>query len=118
MSVEELLELEAERCRALSEQDWDTLERLLPDDLTHTHMNGRTEDRATYLEGVKRSPRTVRRENLSVRLFGDVGVMTGRMINSRNGEDVEASVLQVWVRRDGQWQQAAFQASRVTAPGA
>ena len=47
--TEELLCLEQERCRAVSAGDVDALGRLLTDDLTHTHVTGRTEGKAAYL---------------------------------------------------------------------
>jgi hypothetical protein len=59
--TEELLRLEEERCRAVSAGDVDNLGRLLTDDLTHTHVTGRTEDKATYLAALGWRPRTTTR---------------------------------------------------------
>jgi hypothetical protein len=39
-AVAEVLDLEAQRCRAISEQDWGALAGLLADELTHTHITG------------------------------------------------------------------------------
>jgi ketosteroid isomerase-like protein len=113
-----LLAAERERCRAISEKDWDALAPLLADDLTHTHMNGLVHRRDEYFEHVQRRPRRVERGDLSVRVYGDTAVMNGRMFNhNTEGEPpVEAEAMQVWVRRGDAWQQAAFQASRVGMP--
>jgi hypothetical protein len=54
--TEELLRLEEERCRAVSAGDVDALGRLLTDDLTHTHVTGRTEDKEVYLAAFVASP--------------------------------------------------------------
>ncbi len=117
--VELLLQREQERCRAISEQDWESLAEILDEDLTHTHMNGLVHDKAAYLEHVQRRPRRTERGELSVRLYGDTAVVNGRMFNhTTEGEPpVEAEVMQVWLRRDNAWKQAAFQASRVSQPG-
>ena len=113
-AVAELLRLEAERCRAISEQDWPALDRLLASTLSHTHMNGLTQDRATYLAHVQQRPRVTTRGDLSVRVYGDTAVISGPMWNTAPGSaPVQATVLQVWVREEGGWRQAAFQASRV-----
>ena len=75
--VDAVIAAEHERCRATSEHDWTALEALLDASLTHTHMNGRVDDRAALLANVRARPRTLRRGELHVRLFGDCAVMTG-----------------------------------------
>lgn len=52
-----LRELEERRCRAISEVDLVTLQGLLDDRLKHTHLNGTTENRDTYLGSVAKRPR-------------------------------------------------------------
>ena len=115
-----ILKAEEERCRAINEQDWDSLESLLADDLSHTHMNGLTQDKPTYLEGVKGRPRTTSRRDLKVRLYGNVAVMTGIQVNIMVRDGVENTTdmqgLQVWVKNDNRWQQTAFQCSRISPP--
>ncbi|HWI71358.1 MAG TPA: nuclear transport factor 2 family protein [Baekduia sp.] len=117
---EELRALEQERCRAISAGDLATLDRLLADDLTHTHVTGVTEDKATYLAALGGRPRTTTRgEDLAVRLYGDVAVMTGTLRNAfppqapGEPEDVsEIHALQVWARAGGNaWRQVAFASS-------
>ena len=55
--VTELKSLETERSRAISEQDWATLDKLIAANYTHVHMPGRMEDKPTYMNGVKGRPR-------------------------------------------------------------
>jgi ketosteroid isomerase-like protein len=117
--TEELLRLEDERCRAISAGDVDTLSRLLTDDLTHTHITGRTEDKAAYLAGLGGRPRTTTRNALTVRVYGETAIMTGTLVNAfppgagagTARPPMEAQALQVWVRTGDGWQQAAFVAS-------
>lgn len=117
-AVEEVLKQEAERCRAIYEQDWAVLEPMMSDDLTYVHMPGRMEDKAAYLAGVKSRPRKVERQDLKVRVYGNTAIMTGIMINRPpNAESVTARVTQTWVKTGSGWQMVAFQASRIQPAG-
>jgi ketosteroid isomerase-like protein len=130
MSIsEELMALEAERCRCIVEQNYERLGELLSPSLIHTHTRGNVDTRGSYLAfvgGVIESLE-LRREGLQVLPLGDaVALMHGRQINRarRRGHTeevlVEAVVTQVWVREvDGQWRVAAFHATPLgTAPPA
>ena len=115
----EVIRLEHERCRAISSGDIAALERLLGDELTHTHTSGKNDDKASYLALVKGSSRkTTRGDDLRVRVYGDVAVMTGTQRNEfppaePGGEPrrVELQVLQVWVDDGDSWKQVAFASS-------
>src|SRR5438876_8292169 len=112
-AVSQVLKQEAERVRAISEQDWPALEAVLADYYTHVHMPGRLEDKKTYVDDQKPRPRITERRDLKVRVYGDTAVMTGIMINRPpKGETVEAMVTQTWVKSGGTWKCVAFQASR------
>ena len=112
-TINAILAREEQRCQAISNQRWEELATMLTDDLTHIHMPGRQEDKATYMAGVRNNPRTVTRKDLQVRVYADTAVMTGEMTNTRDGRVDHARVTQVWVRKGGEWYQAAFQASRI-----
>lgn len=117
-AVDEVLAAEAERCRAIYEQDWAVLEPMMSDDLSYVHMPGRIENKAQYLAGVKSRPRKVEREDLKVRVYGNTAVMTGIMINRPpNAESVTARVTQTWVKDGPGWKMVAFQASRIVEEG-
>jgi hypothetical protein len=63
-AVAAVLDLVAQRCRAISEQDWDALAGLLADELTHTRITGVTQNKPTYLEHVRKNPRWTERPDL------------------------------------------------------
>lgn len=110
---------EKERCDAISHARWSDLAALLDDDLTHTHVSGKTEGKTDYLENLKAAaPRTLTRYDLTVKELGNVAVMTGRQLMKRTAPDGTESlddfqVLEVWVKRQGDWRLLAFQSSGV-----
>lgn len=112
-------EAEKERCEAISEARWSDLAAILDDDLTHTHVSGKTEGKSDYLENLKAAtPRTLSRYDLEVRELGDVAIMTGRQLMKRSAPDGTESVndfqvLEVWVKRHRAWRLLAFQSSGV-----
>ena len=115
----ELISLEMARCAAITAGDTDALGALLAEELSHTHTTGRTQDRATYLEGLRGRPRgTERTDDLEVRVYGDAAVMTGTVLNRFPPEQpggaprqVELHALQVWARGGGGWKLVAFASS-------
>jgi ketosteroid isomerase-like protein len=115
---DELIRLEQARCAAISAADVAALSRLLADELTHTHATGDVEDKWAYLQRLPGRPRTtVRGDDLRVRLYGDIAVMTGTVRNSFPPEseggpvETEFHALQVWAKGPDGWQQVAFAAS-------
>jgi Domain of unknown function (DUF4440) len=108
---EAVIAAELERCRAVSEQDWETLDALLDDTLTHTHMNGRVDDKGALVASLGPRPRTLSRGELSVRVYGDSAVMTGPQYLGLGGGTVTNQATETWIRRDGRWVLVAFHAS-------
>jgi ketosteroid isomerase-like protein len=125
-NIQQLTELESERCRCIVAQDYQRLGELLSTALIHTHTRGNVDTRESYLayvSGVIESLE-LRREDLRVIPVGDTtAVMHGKQINRarRRGHTevvvVEAVVTQVWVKEDDeQWRLAAFHATPLGAP--
>lgn len=121
--VSEVLAAEERRIRALVDADWVTLEEILDDRLTYTHLSGRIENKEIYFSGAKNRRHAVERSGLSVRIFGDVAVMTGAIAFSTPGDldgssRLEGIALQVWAKREGVWRLVALQATRTGPPPA
>jgi len=112
-----ILEVEEHRQRALLEIDLDTLRDLYDDSLIHTHAPGLTHTKAQLLEHVAtRAPyKGATRGELTIRVIGDVAVMTGRLTNRLGSPDgseriVAGQVIQVLRRcADGAWRFVSFQ---------
>ncbi|MFE6760819.1 YybH family protein [Streptomyces sp. NPDC057689] len=113
----EILAVEQRRQQALLEVDIATLHDLYDDSLVHTHAPGLTHTKEQLLKHVAtRAPyKGAARGELTIRLIGDVAVMTGRLINRLGSPDgsertVAGQVIQVLRRcEDGAWRFVSFQ---------
>jgi hypothetical protein len=114
-----VLNAERSRCQALEKDDFDALEALISPQVTHTHTRGNTDDFESYFSYIKEKIKFVecKRGPLSVRLVGQVAIMTGTMQNivRFRGESeaiaTSAQVLQLWEWRAGRWILLAFQST-------
>lgn len=112
-----ILDVEESRQRALLEVDLDTLRDLYDDSLIHTHAPGLTHTKAQLLEHIAtRAPyKGATRGELTIRVIGDIAIMTGRLINRLGSPDgsertVAGQVIQVLRRcEDGAWRFVSFQ---------
>jgi ketosteroid isomerase-like protein len=119
--IDTIRRLEDERGRALLAADWDTLERLIAEDLVHIHANGAIEDRSSYFAGLRNKLEFLRfeRETLEVRTHGDLAVATGilkqtlRDKESNGLFELRLATTQVWWRSAIGWQQMSFQATHI-----
>ncbi|HEY5209356.1 MAG TPA: nuclear transport factor 2 family protein [Stellaceae bacterium] len=115
----EIERLEHERCRVLMARDLAALAALVDEDLVHIHASGRIETKAEYLRGVEQRFvfRDVARQDLVVRVYGDIAVATGgltqlvEIVGTPEERRMKAVVTQVWRLRDGAWRQISFQAT-------
>ena len=112
-----ILDVEDRRLRALVDVDIAVLEDLYDDSLVHTHAPGLTHTKAQLLEHVaSRAPyKGATRGELTIRLIGDVAIVTGRLSNRLGSPDgtertVAGQAIQV-LRRcgDGAWRFVSFQ---------
>ena len=117
-----LLALEAERSRALVQDDHAQVARLFADDLVYVHTTGLVHDKAQYLAYAQDVVRylSVERGPLQVRFAGDdLAIMTGPHANTlqkRGGEHSVSSggfTTQVWRRTGADWQICSFHATKV-----
>jgi ketosteroid isomerase-like protein len=113
----EILALEERRRQALVAGDIVTLEDMYDDSLVHTHAPGLTHDKTQLLEHVvtRHAYRDMTRGPLTIRLVGDVAIVTGRITNLLSSPDgseriVAGPAIQVLRRcEDGKWRYLSFQ---------
>lgn len=114
---DEILAVEERRQRALLDVDLETLESLYDETLVHIHAPGVAHTKAQLLEHVatRQAYLDMSRGELTIRLMGDVALMTGRLTNRLASEDgtervVGGMVTQVLRRgEDGNWRFVSFQ---------
>jgi ketosteroid isomerase-like protein len=107
----DVLAAEERRCAAIAAEDWESLGEIVADDFRYTHSNGKTEDKASWIAGIKPRRRAVEHANLAVHSYGDVALVSGSSVN-RYAEPFRGDshygaildVLQVWVRGPQGWQ--------------
>lgn len=112
--------LEEARLAATTEQDAETLERLLSDDLVYTHSSGAVDTKASFLEHVRNGPiqyRQIVRSDQSARLAGDTALFTGRaeihVDFDGHRVDLDLRYLAVWARVDGTWRFEAWHSTPI-----
>ena len=117
-----LIMREADRRRALVEEDWLLFDDLIADDIVHVHTTGIVQGKPELIDHARSFLKfiEIERGDLLVRPLGpEVAVMTGEMTNIVRRRDldervtVRAFVTQVWVRREGSWKLVSFHAVRL-----
>jgi len=117
-----VLAAEKARTTALVQGDTVTLEKLLADDLTYVHASGKVDTKASFLEGIKSGELHYiawEPKSMHVRVVGQTGVLNGEYavrVRDRRVQaepfDINVFILSVYARRDGRWQQIAWQSTK------
>jgi CubicO group peptidase (beta-lactamase class C family) len=118
--VQSALDFQSARFEAMIDVDMEKLEEFLADDLTYTHTTGWVETKAEFLSTVesgKINYMEVTPREVSVRIYGDIAVMTGlsKMRGAVGDNEVSFTIRFVDVsRRAGDsWQLVAWQSVRL-----
>lgn len=118
---DQLCDAREELLRAELEGDGVALDRLLGEGFHGIDPGGADLDRDDVIAGYTASGftlETLRVEDVQVRVFGDVGLVTGRStMEGRAGEEAfegRYRYRDVWVRRDGAWRVVASQLTPIT----
>lgn len=103
--------------QAAVKQDSAALNKWLADDLQYAHAGGNTQNKEQYVAAVmKGAPHyeSFTFSDVTVRLYGKTGVMTGFVDVKMPGRDsFRVRTLQVYTEKDGHWQMAAHQSTRL-----
>jgi len=114
------LEFQSARFKAMIEEDIESLENFLADDLTYSHTTGLTETKLEFLatvESRKIDYVSVIPEDVEVRIYGAVAVMTGlaRIQGAVGDREVSFTMrfLDVSRRVGDSWQLVAWQSVKL-----
>jgi hypothetical protein len=112
--------VERARFAAMTHQDIKALQPMLADDLIYCHSNGRCENKAQLLESIRSGRiryRAVDILSLQPRTAAGAVIVNGSIAvdGAMDGLPVKMQLVYmgVYVRRDGQWRLAAWQAARL-----
>jgi uncharacterized protein (TIGR02246 family) len=107
---------------AVVKKDYAALDRVLADDLTYTHSDGRLDGKKDFVEALRSGKQTydaAEHQSIDVRMLGkDVAVVRGRlrMTAAAGGQaatPANFSILRVYQFKNGRWQLLAHQSARL-----
>ncbi len=127
---QELMQLERDWSAAFLKHDPATVARIIADEYVGIDGRGIVTNKAQEIEeaespkpGAPAPPFDVLDESVTdmkVRLYGNVAVVNGRVIQKIKNKDGEKEIqfrrTTVWVKRDGRWQCVSFHGSRIFEP--
>jgi ketosteroid isomerase-like protein len=120
---QELVKVEDDWKKAVIDRDTAALQRLHADEYIATDQEGAVWNKAEDIDIDSKGASRVtsyKLEDVKVRLYGDVAVVTGRNASKGTllGNPVSGKVrfTDVFVKRDDRWQCVASQATRIAVP--
>lgn len=114
--VAEILSHEESRYQAMIDRDFDTLDRLLSDDIVYTHNNAIVDDKAALFKRLRDRVAVylkILRSDVKVRVYGDTAVVTGHADITTEKSNPVVRFVNVWVRTDGRWRNTTWQATPI-----
>ena len=114
--MDEIIALEDRRIEAMTKGDVQALEEILADDLIYTHTTAKIDTKSSFIEAISSgcsNYRSVEREDVKVRQFGDSAVVTGQAKLHVGDNKFEAEFIDVYAKRNGAWQMVAWQSTRL-----
>jgi ketosteroid isomerase-like protein len=125
-AAKEVMAVEQARTSALDHSDVVALDRIMADDVTYVHASGKVDTKQSYLDAIRSGQLhyiSWQPKNLHVRVLGDAaavidGEYAVRVTDSRvqtTPFDINIFILTVSARRNGHWQQIAWQSTRDVA---
>jgi hypothetical protein len=124
-AAKEVLATEQARTTALDHADVAALEKIMADDVTYIHASGRVDTKKSYLDAIRSGELhyiSWQPKSVQVRMLGESAVINGeyavRVTDSRvptSPLELNIFFLTVYTRRDGRWQQVAWQSTRDVA---
>src|SRR5688572_28201727 len=112
---------ETARFEAQVNADAKALGSLLDDGLEYTHSNGDLDTKKSFIDSLTSGTRDYISSTATietVRIFGDVGVIRGKVKvtvggKDRQPQDLHIGYTDIWVWKDGRWQMTAWRSARL-----
>src|SRR5262245_7280083 len=128
MSVNEIIKdeikkLEDRRFQAMVDGDFETIDRLLGDDLIYTHSSGQSDTRTEYIAQCKKGVfkyLKIERPIENIQVYGETVIVAGhvRMTVTIDGKPklLNNRYTNVWTKGANGWQMVAWQSTPIPAP--
>ena len=120
--IDEIIELDRQRIRAMIGKDIGKLDQLLADDLAYIHSNAKKDNKASLFDAMLSGAASYRQIDITDvegRDFGDTVVLIGSAAITVSSFGVRTAVnvrfTNVYVQRGGRWQMAVWQATKTHA---
>ncbi|PKB70870.1 MAG: hypothetical protein BZY87_08430 [SAR202 cluster bacterium Io17-Chloro-G6] len=116
IEMDEIIALENRRIEAMVKGDIKALEEILADDLIYTHTTARLDTKTSFIAAISSGStnyRSVEREDVKVRQFGETAVVTGHAKFHVGDNKFEARFTDVYAKRNNAWQMVAWQSTRL-----
>jgi ketosteroid isomerase-like protein len=118
---QEVLRLNAECNDAELRADLAVMDKCEIDNFTHTHSDGRVENKTEYIKGIGSGDHhflMLEWSEAHVRSWGDSAIVDGQMHLRANNlgklADYKLAVMTVWVKQQGKWREAAWIAAKMS----
>jgi hypothetical protein len=120
--VREALLRSAEQSRFVAQVDADAriLDKLLDDDLEYVHSNGELDSKKSFIDSLTSGTRDYVSSVATietVRFFGDVGVIRGKVkvtvASNGKSQDLHIGYTDVWLWKNGSWKMTAWRSARL-----
>jgi hypothetical protein len=106
----EILLLQAKYCQAMTDADTDTMRELVSEDMTYTHMSGKTQTREEYFADIEKGRLnyyTIGIENPVIEVDGDTATIEYTSVLNANAYGARGtfrmSGIHHYEKRDGSW---------------
>ena len=110
---QELIKLDKDWTAAELKGDKTAVSKVVADDFQGTTAEGKVQDKAKYMEGIKASTDKDVADDFNVRVFGDMAIMTHRGTVTTSKESLQYRSTHVCAKRDGRWQLIAHHGSNI-----
>ncbi|HKA20238.1 MAG TPA: nuclear transport factor 2 family protein [Blastocatellia bacterium] len=115
---QEIRQVEDKRREGLLRGDTTTLDQIFADDYSVVNQFGQVQTKAEMMYALKSGAlkfESVVEDNVSIRVYGDAAVLTGRATSKHEGrESTQLRFTRVYLKRQGRWQTVAYQVTRIT----
>jgi ketosteroid isomerase-like protein len=113
----QLIQMEHDWAKALTQRDIATLDRFIADDWTNVNPKGKLVTKAALIQSVKSAEKPLEAANLSdvhAKIFGESALVTGLATEKKAGEGEERfRFMDLFVKRNGKWVAVYTQTTKI-----